>query len=218
MYKRTLFLIFILIILALLSCEKTKGTITAPFEQNPDTLCVRKPNIYIYPTQKIKLDVYLNFPNGGSIVQSSPQYNNGWKITVDTSGLIDDEYHYLFYECRVPNYFQKEKGWIIKQKNLENFFRKNLSLTGFLNKEMEDFIEYWIPRLDYSTEYIIYPQFRNDIIPLIELNISEIPDCILRYFYLIEENSKGIITIDKPVIPTFKRSEFTVAEWGVIIY
>ena len=71
---------------------------------------VDKPNIYIYPNQKVELDVYLNFPKGGSIVQSIPQYKDGWNVTVDTSGLIDNEYHYLFYECRVPNYFQKEKG------------------------------------------------------------------------------------------------------------
>ena len=179
---------------------------------------VDKPNIYIYPNQKVELDVYLNFPKGGSIVQSIPQYKDGWNVTVDTSGLIDNEYHYLFYECRVPNYFQKEKGWIIKQENLEDFFRQNLSLTGFINNEIDDFIDYWIPRLNYASEYIIYPQYINNISPLIELYLSETPESLLRLFYLIEENTKGISMIEKPVIPEFERRGFTVAEWGVIIY
>jgi hypothetical protein len=209
-----------LVILISFSCEKNKGTITAPINSDPDTSVVRvdKPNIYIYPTQKIELDVYLSFPMGGSVVQSIPQYNNGWSVTVDTSGLINNQYHYLFYECRVPNYFQKEKGWIVEEENLEIFFRENLAQTGFINNEIDDFIEYWIPRLNYSSEYILYPQYSNDISPLIELTLSEQPNSLLRYFYLIEENSKGISTIEKPAIPEFNRTGFTVAEWGVIIY
>lgn len=209
-----------IILLILFGCEKNIGTFKVPFEPEPDTSIVRvdKPNIYIYPSQNIELKVYLSFPKGGLIVQSTPQYNNGWNVTVDTTGLINNQYHYLFYECRVLDLFQKEKGWIIEQQNLEDFFRDNLTQTGFIEPEVVEFIEYWIPILDYADEYILYPQYSKEISPLIELTLSEQPNCLLRYFYLIEENTKGFSIIETPVIPEFERAGFTVAEWGVIIY
>ena len=210
--------ILTLVFLIFISCKKDKDTIISPTILDTSQVTVKKPNIYIYPTQSIKLDVYLSFPMGGSVVQSIPQYENGWSVSLDTSGLIDNEYHYLFYECQVPNLFQKEKGWIIKKENLEAFFRENLTQTGFIEPEIEDFIEYWIPILNYSSEYILYPQYSKDILPLIELTLSKQPKCMLRYFYLIEENLKGISTLESPTIPDFNRNGFTVAEWGVIIY
>jgi len=211
-----LFLSFALLILSY--CNKDKSAITNSFKLDTSIVHVHKPNIYICPTENIELNVYLSFPMGGSIVQSIPMYGNGWSVFVDASGLIDNEFDYLFYECQVPNFFQKENGWIIKQENLEAFFRENLTQIGFVEPEIEDFIEYWIPILNYSSEYILYPQYSKDILPLIELTLSKQPECMLRYFYLIEENLKGISTLESPIIPEFNRNGFTVAEWGVIIY
>lgn len=210
------FYVFFISFLIVFSCNKDTGIITEPSNSDTTYVGVKKPNIYIYPSEFIELDVNLNFPQGGFVVESIPEYNDGWHVVVDTSGLINNEFRFLFYEVQVPNLFQHEKGWIIKKENLSNFFRDNLSKIGFLNDEINDFIEYWIPRLDSATEYLIYPQYQEEISSVIELSFSEDPESLLRLFYVIKENSNQIGYLQTPKIPEFKRKGFTVVEWGVI--
>ena len=124
------------------TCADTSGT------HFGDSLIDRKPNIYIYPTQNMKLIVELIFPQGGSVIESIPFYNGIWDINVEPSGLINNQYTFLFYECKIPDNFQYEYGWQIEGNHLEGFFRNNLFETGFIETEINDFIEYWIPRLD----------------------------------------------------------------------
>ena len=75
---------------------------------------VRKPNIYIYPQNKIDLDVLISFPNGGSITTSIPDYNDGWHITIDSTGLINSKYRFLFYESDIPENIESVKLLIVK--------------------------------------------------------------------------------------------------------
>jgi len=208
--------VLVLCLLVLTNCETKHDTITASNETDTSRVNIHKPNIYIYPTQTIELDIFLSFPKGGEIVESIPVYGDGWNVSVDTNGLIDNEFHYLFYECEVPDLFQKKNGWIVDQVNLESFFRENLNETGFIKSEIDDFIDYWIPILNYASQFVIYSQSDIQISPLIKLTFSENPDSILRYFYLIEENTRGISFIEEPSISEFKRQGFTVVEWGVI--
>ena len=69
---------------------------------------VYKPNIYIYPNEQIDLSVKLSFPMGGKIVTSIPEYGTGWNIVVDTSGLINNTYSFLFYESTQPAAIQRK--------------------------------------------------------------------------------------------------------------
>ena len=81
-----------------------------------------KPNIYLYPIEKTQLKVNLEFPKGGKVIKSIPEYGKGWNISVDTNGIISESYSYLFYESSQPNIWQREYGWTIKVEELEFFF------------------------------------------------------------------------------------------------
>jgi hypothetical protein len=190
-------------------------------EQNECDTCIRvfKPNIYIYPTENSTLIVSLKFPLGGKIITSVPDYKSGWLVTVDTNGIINNKYEYLFYESDQPDVWQLNKGWIIKKTELEQFFSENLSKYGFKGREIKDFLDYWIPRLKDFEFYEIYPQESSIIETVIKLEISKTPDNILRLFYLIKGTDNN--TNDKIIIPKnntqFKRTGLSVAEWGVIL-
>ena len=175
-----------------------------------------KPNIYIYPEYEMELDVIINFPNGGSIVQSIPEYGAGWHINVKPLGLINNQYEYLFYESQNPDLCQYSSGWVIKRDDLENFFVQNMTASGFNQKEIADFIEYWIPILIDYPFYAIYPQYSADLEKMVQLNFSERPDSILRLVYEVKGLHKNNINISSPEIPKFERIGFTVVEWGVI--
>jgi len=178
---------------------------------------VKKPNIYLYPTSARMLSVTLEFPLGGSVIQSVPLYSNGWNISVEPSGKINKVYDYLFYESKNPDAYQYDSGWIVGSDKLESFFSNNLLQAGFNEREKDDFIEYWIPRLTDYPYYIVYPQVADDIGKVIRLKISESPDKMLRLFYVIKGTTETNHKLTVPTIPQFKRTGFFVTEWGVVI-
>lgn len=185
-----LFLVFFLIG----QCTRDKATI-AGFESqtSSDTsIVVRKPNIYIYPEEKIDLEIEVSFPFGGKIITSEPAYTiSGWHITVDTSGLINNAYQYLFYECEIPNYFQTKNGWKVPQKNLNNFLHESLIKFGLNEMEIYDFVEYWVPKLTDFEYYLIFPQKKEIINQMIHLNFSKEPKNSRRIFYLFKGINKN---------------------------
>ncbi len=193
--------------------ESVKKDTTSTGEFGP---IVRKPNIYIYPTQNLKMTLKINFPNGGRVIESIPNYDSGWNINVDTTGLINNRYPYLYYEATAPDLYQYEKGWVVQKNNLSAFFKHNLQKTGFSEKEISDFIAYWIPVLKASEYYAIYPQYREDISSIVQIEFSSPPDNLLRLFYVIKECDPEFEIDRVPEIPEFNRAGFYVVEWGVI--
>ena len=177
----------------------------------------KKPNIYIYPNETIRLNVGISFPIGGNILTSIPEYGSGWTVSVDPDGTIDGKYGFLYYESSQPDVWQQSRGWIVEKGNLELFFTRNLTAYGFNRREIQDFVDYWIPRLQYADIFEIYPQESAIIDRVIKLEFSVKPDNILRMHYLIKgikgEQNKRIV---EPVITPFVRRGFVVAEWGVI--
>jgi len=190
-------------------------------EENECDTCIRvlKPNIYLYPTENTVLSVSINFPLGGKIITSIPDYASGCTIDVDTSGIINSEYDYLFYESDQPDVWQINEGWIIKKTELEQFFTENMLKYGFFGREIKDFIDYWIPRLKDYEFYEIYPQGSNIIDTVIKLEFSRTPDSVLRLFYLIRgtDNDSNINIITPTDNFPFKRIGLCVTEWGVVL-
>ena len=176
-----------------------------------------KPNIYIYPKELMNLDVNINFPHGGEVTTSIPEYNDGWKnLKVEPSGLINGKLNYLFYESVNPDLSQYNKGWIIAQENLDLFFIKNMTATGFNEQEIIDFTDYWIPILKDYPYYAIYPQYKEQLDRIIQLNFSQKPDNILRLIYTLKGLQQNNLVLQETEIPKFKREGFVVVEWGVI--
>ena len=171
----------------------------------------------MYPQRKCSVNVELDLPLGGSIVKSIPEYQNGWKVEVDPGGKINGEFDYLFYESSNPDKFQYSHGWIIGSNRLQIFFQKNLSDAGFNRKEINDFIEYWIPKLTDYRYYIIYPQHIRIIEQMIKLKVTSKPESILRYYYVIKGSNNKDVQINIPEISKFIRKGFTVTEWGVVL-
>ena len=213
----SVFSLFILLSMPFQSCKPDDE------EKEDDGICdscvvVYKPNIYIYPLEQTELNITLYFPKGGNIITSIPEYQNGWRISVEPDGWINDSFYYLFYESRQPDVWQQNEGWMVEKNQLENFFVENLTEYGFAGREIQDFIDYWIPRLNNSEYYIIYPQTQEVIKTVIELDCSAEPDNLMRLFYLIQESYASKRVIPEPQIDhTFERSGFFITEWGVVL-
>jgi hypothetical protein len=212
---------YLLVLVSFLLLMLHSGCKDSPTEICDDTdtsrVEVYKPNIYIYPNKSIDLSVNIAFPLGGKITESIPDYNSGWNVSVSPGGIINNEYQFLFYECDVPDLFQKEKGWIIIKTELKSFFENNLNAHGFSSNEIKDFTDYWIPKLIASNNYEIYPQYLDDIEKIIVLNFSKEPRNIFRLFYYLKGRNDKNFEMEEPIIEKGKREDYYVMEWGVIL-
>jgi hypothetical protein len=199
-------------------CEKSSPSPTQPIAQDTTGQVVAyKPNIYIYPQVKSIVSIKLEFPLGGTMIESIPTYSGEWRVEVEPTGKIDGKYDYLFYECQNPDAYQYHAGWILNRDSLSTFFMTNLFESGFSEHEIRDFTDYWVPRLINYRYYFVYPQYTNDIDQVIKLQINKTPDKLLRLFYVIQGSENNIANLHEPIVPKFTRTGFVVTEWGVVL-
>lgn len=175
---------------------------------------VKKPAVYLYPTETSEIEVRVDI--NGYITEAEPNYLTGWKVTAESSGLIDKEYDYLFYEAQLKNLQLPEEGWIVDYSNLDNWFDKNLPVLGLNKKEINQFKEYWMKELAEANYYeirILQNQFLNENMNLI---INPKPDTMIRLNFYFKPHSNKI-EIEEPTIETPERIGFTVVEWGGLL-
>ena len=174
---------------------------------------IRAPYIYLYPEQQSDISVEVQFLQGGGITESEPAYGDGWNVNATPEGIINGQYNYLFYEGTMPHLPIPESGWLISGDNLQGDISELLASLGFNESETEDFTDYWIPVIE---GYQYYGFFYLDPDSIISLDISPVPDNILRIFFYIEPLDRPI-AISSPEIPNqFSREGFAAVEWGVI--
>lgn len=178
---------------------------------------VYKPNIYIYSDRNI--DVNVKIIQHQYITESIPLYDTerGWDAKI-VGGSINGCNDYLFYEAEVTDPgWQKKEAFIIRGKFLKEDMLRILKLYQFNKKESDDFIEYWVEKLEGTKDYIFYPQYNELLDKLMRLDITPRPDYLFRVWFLIEEykGKQSFTEIEKPV--EILREPYTVVEWGGII-
>jgi len=174
----------------------------------------RAPNLYLYPESTTTVSVELDIAGEGYISESQPPYGNGWNVTVTPEGIIDDNYNYLFYEVTISVQLNHYTGWLLNGDDLETELENVLNKYGFTEREIDDFMEYWLPRLGSAPWFALYPQKADS---LVTLDISPLPDNILRAVFLIRPLPKPVSIPPPPEPSEFTRTGFTAVEWGMIL-
>ena len=181
-----------------------------------DNNVVYKPLIYLYP--KYEMDVNVVLSNSNNITTSYPKYINGWNVKAYPNGkLIDNntnrELYGLYWEGK--NYKPKfsNEGCVVKGKNTIKYLENKLSILGINERESNEFIIYYLPKLESNKyNYIRFEseEFINNYMPL---EITPKPDTIIRVYmtYMPLEN---IININEQKLNRVERTGFTVVEWG----
>jgi len=180
-------------------------------------LGVFKPNIYIYSKEDIEVNVKLK--PYGYITQAIPDYDekNGWNAYV-MRGSINGRNDYLFYEARIPDKgLQRNEGFVINSKTLEEDMEIMLTLYDFNKKEKDDFLEYWINKLTDKKEYVFYPQYNDILEKIMPVAIKPQPDNVFRVWFLIEESEENKDFRIIREVEKIERLDYTVIEWGGIL-
>lgn len=180
-----------------------------------------KPVIYLYPEKETEINVRVS-PVGG-FSYTDPVYDEatGWNVIAKPTGELVEKltgitYPYLFWEGRGGLYETPKKGWVVARKDVPALITEKLQAFNLNEKEIADFNEFWLPRMQNDPYYFITFMGTRVMNELAPLEITPTPDTIIRvlmdYEGLQEPKAVEGYEINAP-----ERSGFTVIEWGGVL-
>ena len=184
---------------------------------NPETA---KPVIYLYPEQETKVNVQLDF--NGTLTSTYPTLPpEGWSVTAQPGGTLTDEegrsYRYLFWEGVANVDWKQDSGFLVKAEDAREFLEESLTQLGLNELEQNDFITYWLPKLEKNGESFVTfaaKQYTDNAV----LTVTPQPDSVLRVQMLIskvdDSNRAAFQKLPEQELPRFEREGFVLVEWG----
>lgn len=116
-----------------------------------------KPVIYLYPKEETEVEVILE--TEGRLTCTYPLYQNGWKVKAAPNGLLTDAagqtYNYLYWEGVSNMRYDFSEGFCVAGKDTALFLEESLARLGLTRKEANEFIVYWLPRMQENPYNLI---------------------------------------------------------------
>lgn len=191
-------------------------TVTGCNSNDPDEPVDYKPIIYLYPVEDTEITVKLGKPN--NLTVTYPVYNNGWTVIAKPDGTLIDkntgrELYSLYWEGKHTEPINMNEGFVVKGEDSVKFLEEKLAILGLNNKEAEEFIIYWLPKLQENKYNYIRFASMDEINKNMPLELSKEPDSIIRVLMQYKALDKPI-KVSEQVLETPNRVGFTVVEWG----
>lgn len=174
-----------------------------------------KPVIYLYPEKEQAINVQVS-PNGGFSYTEPAYPADGWQVNAFPDGRLEiggEIYPYLFWEGYGLDYKSPTKGFVVNKEEVGAFLAEKLKALGLNEKESQEFIEFWQPKLSVAPYYFITFVEQALFDSLAPLNVNPAPDTIIRVFMDYKPLDRPI-NVEPLEIRTPQRNGFTVVEWG----
>ena len=196
-------LLSVLVLLALCAC--------GPREE---MVAEEKPVIYLYPETETRVTVKLDLP--GELTCTYPAYDGGWVVTAAPDGTLTDEhgrtYNYLYWEGEGTEAYDFSKGFCVAGSDTAAFLEDALDRLGLTRREANEFLVYWLPRMQDNPYNLIAFQ-QEAYTESAKLTVSPRPDSVLRVFMAWKPLARPV-DIPAQILPGFERRGFTLVEWG----
>ena len=184
---------------------------------DPHCMTVDKPMIYLYHTED-NTEVSVKLSNPEKLTTSYPKYTDGWNVLAQKDGSLTDlntgrELYGLYWEGANYPAKQTEEGFVVKGEDSAEFLEEKLAELGLTEREAEEFIVYWLPKLEANKYNYIRFDTNEVLDKYMKLNVLPKPDTVIR----IAMNYKALdvpINVVEQKIETPARNGFTVVEWG----
>ena len=177
---------------------------------------VEKPVIYLYPESEQKVTVELGYPD--RLTTSYPSYETGWNVSAQPDGNLTDlstgrSLYALYYESKYAGFSRSDEGFVVRGEDTSQFLEDKLTILGLNAREAEEFIIYWLPKLESNPYNYIRFATSQEITDVMPLKITPSPDNLIRVLMLYEGLSEPVqVKAQQLSLP--KRDGFTVVEWG----
>lgn len=179
-----------------------------------------KPVVYLYPETLMPVSVNVTPTDGISV--SEPEIGNGWNVLASPDGKIINSdgtiWPYLFWEGFANNFITPKEGFVIARSEVSQFFDDKLAFLGLNKKEIADFKEFWVPRMQAKPYYFVSFIHKAVFDSYAPLTISPQPTTIIRVFFDHKGLNEEIVVPEQILKPAPARKGFTVIEWGGRLY
>ncbi len=180
-----------------------------------DEPLMAKPVIYLYPEVATQVSVTLDYH--GRLTSTYPEYGDGWTVTAGPDGTLLDpdtgrEYYCLFWEGLSDVEYDLSTGFVVPGDETAAFLEDALARLGLTEREANEFIIYWLPRMEHNPYNLISFQHER-YTENAGLTVEPTPDSILRVF-MAWQGLDAPVDIEPQVLEGQERTGFTVVEWG----
>lgn len=197
-----------------------------PCEDDDPGAVSAKPVIYLYPESDAKPVVYLQpeaatevtvrLDYDGELTCTYPAYDDGWTVLAQPDGTLTDRngqaYRYLYWEGITDTAYDFSAGFCVAGSNTAAFLEDALDRLGLNRTEANEFIVYWLPRMQENAYNLIAFQ-QEAYTESARLTITPEPDTVLRVF-MAYQPLECAVEIAPQTLTAPERTGFTVVEWG----
>lgn len=175
-----------------------------------------KPIIYIYPEREQEVTISVSNPQ--YLTTTYPKYEKYWKVLAKPNGDLIDlktgrNLYALYWEGKNANKTNMTEGFVIKGTDTAKFLEEKLEILGLNEREAEEFIIYWLPKLEHNEYNYIYFENIQEISEYMELNINPKPDTLIRVVMEFKALEKPIEVKEQKLVKV-ERKGYTIVEWG----
>ena len=176
----------------------------------------KKPIIYLYPEETTNVEVKLL--NKDIITCSYPKYEDSWNVTAYSDGkLVDNKtnrkLYGLYWEGTNHEGKVQEDGFVVKGTDTVKFLEEKLELLGLNEYESEEFIIYWLPKLEKNNYNYIRFETDEEINNYMPIEVNPTPDTTIRIVMDYKPLEKEI-KVNEQLLTKKERKGFTYVEWG----
>jgi hypothetical protein len=182
---------------------------------DPNDLPVpEKPVIYLYPETETRVTVKLDCDGG--LACTYPAYGDGWTVTAAPDGTLRDDggqtYSYLYWEGAGSWAYDFSRGFCVAGADTAAFLEEALTALGLTRREANEFIVYWLPRMEGNPWNLIAFQGAA-YTDRARLEVSPAPDTVIRVFMAWRPLEEAV-ALEPQDLTAPARAGFTVVEWG----
>ena len=173
-----------------------------------------KPVIYLYPEAETDVTVRLDY--AGDLTCTYPAYDGAWRVAAAPDGTLTDEsgqtYRYLYWEGTDNVQYDFSEGFCVPGSETAAFLEDALVQLGLTRAEANEFIIYWLPKMEQNAYNLI--SFQSDAYTdAAKLTITPQPDTLLRVFMAWKPLTSAV-EIAPQTLTAPERTGFTAVEWG----
>ena len=179
-----------------------------------------KPVVYLYGYNE-PVNVKVDLDSHTEFTTTYPKYtSSGWNVEARPDGHLMDrdgkQYRYLYWEAETSDTFDFSTGFCVKGEETSEFLENTLPKLGLNSDEINEFIIYWLPRMEKNPYNVISFQ-QEKYEEMAQLKVTPKPDRMIRVFmawYGTDEPEQNLTEQEIDDLSEIIRSGRTVVEWG----
>ena len=175
-----------------------------------------KPVLYLYPEEEQEVSVTLLKP--GNVTCSYPKYVDGWDVLAQPDGTLIDvktsnALYCLYYEANDHTKYDMTSGFVVKGEECASFLEDALAVLGLTEREAEEFIIYWLPKLEANKYNLIHFATEDEIASEMPVKVVPEPDNFIRVL-MVFKGLDEFVKVEKQELVWPARDGFVAVEWG----